>query len=87
MDCARNVTCMNLKLYSRIDPSSKEYARRAIEMSKEGTSLSCVTVNRIFNYPINEMEQILPLSILEDIQCCKKLRKYVFSFLSIFNKE
>ena len=78
MDCAKNVTCMNLSVYSPLDASSKEYARRAVEMCKEGTSLSCMTVNRIFNYPINEMEKILPSSILEDMQCCKKLRKYVF---------
>ena len=56
-----------------IDASSKEYARRAVEMAKEGTSLSCMNVNRIFNYSVNEMEKILPSSILEDIQCCKKL--------------
>ena len=43
-----------------VDKDKKQVALRAVEMAKNGTLLSCSSVNRVFNTSLNEIETALP---------------------------
>lgn len=75
MDCARNLSC-RLDIESlRIGDDKKVLARRAVEMAKEGTALSCASVNRLYSARSGEIGAILPDAVFHNKECCVKVRK------------
>ena len=46
-----------------IDNDKKRVTLRAVEMAKNGTLLSCPSVNRVFNTPLDKIETALPETV------------------------
>ena len=74
-DCARNLSSRCARYRRNEDDDKKALARRAVEMAKEGTALSCASVNRLFSAPSGEIKSLLPDAVFRDKESCMKVKK------------
>ena len=57
-----------------VDQDKKRVALRAVEMAKNGTLLSCSSVNRVFHAPLDDIETVIPETLWDNETSWKVLK-------------